>query len=341
MKIVRKLYFLIFLFSFSFTISCIKNESPSQEPFEIKIPEGFPEMVFSLDNFFTNDRWELGKKLFYEKGLSKDYSISCASCHQQALAFTDGLKKSEGIEKRLGSRNAPSLGNVGYHPYFLREGSVPTLEMQILVPIQEHVEFDFSMPEIVDRLSLSESYQKLAQKAYSRNFDAFVLTRAIACFERSLISGNSIYDKHFIQKTNDAISMNVVKGKDLFFSERTNCSQCHNGFNFTNYSFENNGLYDQYIDLGKQRATGKAEDNALFKVPSLRNVALTAPYMHDGSLLTLSEVIEHYNSGGKAHPHKNPLIKKLDLTAQEKIELKAFLESLTDQEFINNKYFAE
>ena len=116
--------------------------------------------VFSSDNFFTNDRWELGKKLFYEKGLSKDYSISCASCHQQALAFTDGLKKSEGIEKRLGSRNAPSLGNVGYHPYFLREGSVPTLEMQILVPIQEHVEFDFSMPEIVDRLSLSESLFK-------------------------------------------------------------------------------------------------------------------------------------------------------------------------------------
>lgn len=305
----------------------------------INIPKGFPAISFPVGNEFTRGRWELGKKLFYELGLSRDSSISCASCHKLELSFSDGKTVSEGIENRKVSRNSPSLANVAYQPYLLREGSVPTLEMQILVPIQEHAEFDFSMPEIVERLEKNKEYVQMAKNAYARDLDAFVITRAIATFERSLISGNSMYDKFFVQNFNSSIPSDIVKGKDLFFSERTNCSQCHSGFNFTSYSFENNGLYEVYSDLGKKRASGKDEDEALFKVPSLRNIKLTAPYMHDGSLVSLKEVIEHYNSGGQKHKHKSKLINPLQLTELEKSQLISFLNSLTDEQFISNKIF--
>ncbi|MFZ1379650.1 MAG: cytochrome c peroxidase [Saprospiraceae bacterium] len=322
-------------------LSCSKNESSSPEIFELKIPQGFPEMTFPSDNEFTVDRWILGKKLFYEKALSKNNSISCGSCHQQSLAFTDGLAKARGVEMRLGERNTPSLANVGYHPYLLREGSVSTLEKQILVPIQEHAEFDFSMPEIIDRLGTSTTYRELAHKAYSRDLDAFVLTRSIATFERSLISGNSEYDRIYTQGVLEPIDYKVALGKELFFSNKTNCRTCHSGFNFTNYSFQNNGLYLNYVDLGKQRATGKTEDLALFKVPSLRNIEYSAPYMHDGSINTLEEVVEHYNSGGKNHPQKSNLIQALGLTEEEKKHLVAFLKSLSDPNFLNDKNLSE
>ena len=278
--------------------------------------------------------------LFFDPVLSRDSSISCASCHLPRYAFSDTLTFSPGVDHAPGLRNAPTLANVAYHPYFTREGGVPTLEMQILVPIQEHNEFDFNILLIADRLQRDSIYQKLSWEAYDRAPDHFVITRAIACFERSLLSGNSRYDQYYSQGKSDALSAAELRGMELFFSEKTNCSGCHGGFNFTNYAFENNGLYEEYADPGRFRLTGLEEDRALFKVPSLRNIALTGPYMHDGSLTSLEAIIEHYNSGGKDHPHKKPLIQPLHLSTQERSDLVAFLHSLTDTRFVNNPNYS-
>lgn len=314
---------------------------PVQEyPGIMEMPAHFPEMIIPEDNQFTKARWLLGKKLFYDPVLSVDSSISCATCHHQSLSFSDGLATSEGVAGRKGFRNAPSLANIGFHPYFMREGGVPTLEMQVLVPIQEHAEFDFNIVLLAQRLSANEEYVRLAEEAYGRMPDPFVITRAIACFERSLISGNSIWDQDQYG-AGEAASLSTVaqKGMELFFSERTQCASCHSGINFTNYAFENNGLYEDYEDEGRYRLTGEESDRALFKVPGLRNVALTAPYMHDGSMWSLEEVLAHYDSGGASHPNKSERIKPLALTKEEKDALISFLEALTDSQFIENPNF--
>ncbi len=329
--------FLIFTL---FGTSCNDKETiePLFYPDLMEIPKGFPEVVFPEGNEFTKARWELGKKLFFDPIMSRDSSISCASCHQSELAFSDEVSFSLGVEQRLGVRNSPSLANIAYHPYFTREGGVPTLEMQVLVPIQEHVEFDFNIILIAERLEKDPVYVEMAEKAYNRAPDHFVITRALGCFERSLLSGESPYDQ-FINNNDQQLTDAQHNGMDLFFSERTNCSKCHNGFNFSNYAFENNGLYEQYNDEGRFRLTGKEEDRALFKVPSLRNIELTAPYMHDGYMNTLEEVVEHYQSGGKDHSNKSDLIQPLDLTESEKNDLVEFLKSLTDETFVNNPLF--
>lgn len=324
-------------------ISCQKDKeaAPLYLPALMEIPKGFPEVIAPEGNEFTKARWDLGKRLFFDTALSLDSAISCASCHQPALAFSDEVAFSLGVEEQIGTRNSPSLANVAYHPYFTREGGVPTLEMQVLIPIQEHNEFGFNIVLIADRLKNDSTYIKMAQEAYDREVDAFVITRAIACFERSLLSGYSPYDQNQNNDKPSALSETAISGMNLFFSEQTNCAKCHSDFNFTNYAFENNGLYEEYPDDGRFRLTGEESDRALFKVPSLRNIALTAPYMHDGSLNTLEEVIEHYQSGGKHHPHKSNLIKPLSLSETQKEELIEFLKSLTDETFINNPLFTK
>jgi len=264
---------------------------------------------------------------------------SCGSCHAAYLAFSDSTAVSLGIEGRLGSRNSPTLANVVYQKKLLREGGVPTLEMQILVPIQEHNEFDFNILLVAERLNRMPEYVTMAKKAYGRTPDAFVITRSIAAFERTLLSGDSPYDQYSFQGNASALSATQKRGFELFQSERLNCSACHEGFLFTNQDFMNNGLYEVYPDSGRIRLTGLESDRAVFKVPSLRNIALTAPYMHDGSLPTLEAVIDHYQTGGKAHPNKSPLLKSFTLTAQERADLIAFLHSLSDHKFINNPEF--
>ncbi len=307
----------------------------------IIVPEGFPVIDFPEGNEFTAARWLLGKRLFYDKRLSIDRSISCASCHQPAFAFADNQAFSDGVFGRSGERNAPSLANVAYHPYLLREGSVPTIEMQVLVPIQEEHEFNHNIVNIVKELKEDSIYKTMSIEAYDREMDAYVLTRALANFQRSMLSGNSAYDRYVYQKDSLALNQRQQLGMRLFFSEKTNCSQCHGGFNFTNYTFKNNGLDTVYKDVGRFRFTHDSSDLALFKVPSLRNVAYTAPYMHDGRFQTLVEVIEHYNTGGKLHKHKSEMIKPLLLSQSEKQSLVAFLEALSDHEFINNQDWRE
>ena len=338
---MKKLIWLYFLVTITIILSCSQdNIEPSHfAPKFMEIPEGFDEIEFPDDNDFSQSRWELGKKLFYDPIMSMDSSISCASCHNSELAFSDDVAFSLGVNERIGTRNAPTLVNVAYHPYFTREGGVPTLEMQILVPIQEHNEFDFNIVLLAEKLRADSSYLRMSMEAYDRAPDAFVITRSLACFERSLISGYSRFDQYENYEDIDALTQSEKNGLQLFFSHRTNCSNCHSGFNFTNYAFENNGLYEEYTDVGRFRFTGKDEDVARFKVPSLRNVQLTAPFMHDGSLATLEEVVEHYNDGGENHPHKSPLVKPLHLTDNEKSNLVAFLKSLTDESFVKNPLF--
>lgn len=321
--------------------SCKKERTGITGGDIMQLPQGFPAMPEPENNRFSLKRWTLGKQLFYDKRLSRNNTISCGSCHHAALAFSDSLAFSPGDGNAPGTSNAPPLTNIGYHPYFTRAGGVPTLEMQVLVPIQEHNEFNTNIVDIVNKLRTDRVYVQQAQEAYDRPLDAFVITRALAQFERSFISGNSAYDDYINKGKQAALSESAKRGYALFMSTRTNCSGCHSGFNFTNYAFENNGLYLSYSDSGRMRFTKLPEDRARFKVPSLRNVALTAPYMHDGSINSLAAVIEHYNSGGQAHPNKSSLIQPLHLTTGEKEDLVSFLQSLTDYSFTRDKKFRQ
>lgn len=336
-------YFWYFLLIFAF--ACRKENTevilaPENNPTPLtQVPEGFPEPEYPEDNLFSIERWKLGKKLFYDPIMSFDGSISCASCHKPELAFSDDVAFSNGAGSAPGVRNSPSLANVVYHPYYTREGGVPTLEMQVLVPIQEHNEFNSNILEIANRMNAVPEYVEMSQQAYNRAPDSFVITRALSCFERTLISGNSAYDREVFQDITGSMSAAEINGMELFFSDRTQCSSCHSGFNFSNYAFENNGLHESYNDPGRFRLTGDSADLATFKVPSLRNIALTSPYMHDGSFYTLDEVIDHYISGGFDHQNKSEVIQPLDLTDEEKLNLISFLESLTDYEFVNNPNF--
>jgi cytochrome c peroxidase len=301
------------------------------------IPVGFPPILEPIDNEYSHARWLLGKKLFYDPILSRDSTISCASCHKIGLAFADMEIVSPGVDQLIGKRNSPSLANVAYHPYFMREGGVNTLEAQVLVPLQEHTEMDFNIVAAGERLNTIEAYNKMSLLSYNREMDYYVVTRALACFERTLISGDSPYDQYHFQNKNSALSEMEIRGMNLFFSNRTNCGNCHGDFNFTNYAFENNGLYAVYEDQGRFILTSEETDREKFKVPSLRNVGLTAPYMHDGSMSNLEAVIEHYNIGGQVNLNKSPLITPLNLNGNEKEDLIAFLHALTDTKFINNK----
>jgi cytochrome c peroxidase len=306
--------------------------------YEPERPAGFPEMLIPSNNELTEARIELGKRLFYDPILSIDSSISCASCHHQGKAFADNRVISPGVMNRIGNRNAPTLTNVGYNPTFLFDGYLTTLEMQILVPIQEHAEFNHNIVEIGKLLEKDSTYKRLSKAAYNQLPNPFVITRAIASFERTLISANSVYDQEVYQNKK-VMSRSAKRGMDLFFNE-LHCVKCHRGFNFTTFETTNNGLYKTYEDVGRYRSTKLEEDLATFKIPTLRNIALTAPYMHDGSLPDLEAVLDHYMSGGKDHKNKSPIIQPFTLKKREKNDLINFLETLTDTTFITNKKFA-
>jgi cytochrome c peroxidase len=312
--------------------------SPTEDTiYELTIPYGFPAPIIPEDNELTVARVALGKRLFYDPIISRDHSISCASCHKQALAFADDKPISPGIEGRMGFRNSPSLVNLAYLTYVNKDGGVPKLDIQALVPIEDHAEMDQSILALSDKLNSLESYREEFLRAYGDEASPFTITRALGAFQRTLISGDSPYDQ-FLQAKR-MLSPAALAGMELFFSERTNCSQCHTGFNFTDNSFRNNGLYENYEDWGRRRVTSLMEDDGKFRVPTLRNIALTAPYMHDGSLPDLAAVIDHYQSGGSMHPNKDSLIRPLGLTLEEKDQLIQFLHTLTDSTFIHNPAF--
>lgn len=325
------------------TFSACKKDQITDAPISMwDAPAWFPEMDIPLNNQFTKKRWDLGKKLFYENRLSIDSSISCASCHDPKLSFAVNEALSDGVYGRPGVRNASMLANIGYAPHFLREGGVPTLEMQVLVPIQEHNEFDNNILTIADELSLDEEYQNLALQAYDTTFSPWVLTRALGVFQRTLISGNSPYDQFEFKGDTGAFNDDELAGYELFISNRLKCSECHSGVFFTDFEFANNGLKEVYEDDGRFRLTELEEDRAVFKIPSLRNIELTGPYLHDGSVETLEEIIDLYSSGGFSHPNKSPLLSApINLSDQEKAQLLAFLRSLSDHSFVNDERWEE
>ncbi|MGK0384913.1 MAG: cytochrome c peroxidase [Bacteroidia bacterium] len=320
-----------------FLASCQEDEPI---PYQLDIPSWFPEMEIPAGNQLTKARIELGRKLFYEPLLSLDTSVSCGTCHKLDVAFTDAIPLSLGVDNAVGLRNAPTLANIGFAPYFFHDGGVQTLELQSQQPIFSVDEMRFTIAGFLDRIEGDSEYEKMFADAYGREPGAFGISRAISAFERTFISGSSRFDQYEYQGITSALSEQEIRGKELFFSNQTKCSNCHESPLFSNYEFENIGLYFNYADSGRTRISQLTEDNGKFKVPTLRNIELTGPYMHNGSMQTLEEVVEHFNSGGVGHLNQSEEIIPLNLTIQEKADLVAFLKSLTDQSFVANSDFS-
>lgn len=290
------------------------------------------EMPIPVDNPQTAEKIAFGKELFFDKRLSKNNEISCASCHKPELAFTDGLSKSKGVTGHVSMRNAPSLLNSAYFKRYMYDGEIKTLELQVLVPISDTNEMGSSMREVVEKLAKDLNYQKKAKRIFGRKIDPFVITRALSAYQRSLLSVNSRFDA-FIQGDKAALNESERRGWKLF-SEKLYCTKCHPAPHFTTYLTANNGLYEnEQFDEGRYRITGLEEDRGHFKIPSLRNVALTAPYMHDGSMESLKEVLLHYNSGGKPHKNKSSIIQQMNVSKADLVDLENFLNSLSNLNF--------
>ena len=327
----RLLFVVLLLIVFGFTIGTAFdiNQIVSIDDWEK------PRVKYPDDNPFSEASIKLGGELFFESLLSKDSSISCQSCHLISEAFTDHLPVGEGVFGRKVTRNTPTLINIGLHPYFMADGKFNSLEDQVLGPINEHREFDMSPEEVISRLKSIPRYNELSNSAYSQDITIEIVQKSLANFERIIVSEGAKFDQ-FMEGEFELTSEEKA-GWKLFNSTKLKCIQCHNGYNFTNYSFENNGLYTSYSDSGRALMTGREEDVAKFKVPSLRNIAITFPYMHDGSFSSLEEVINHYSSGGKGHVSQSEFIKGFSITAEEKKALIAFLNTLTDTRFLEEE----
>ena len=295
-------------------------------------PEHFGAQFIPNDNPLSALKWELGRQLFFDPQLSIDGSTSCASCHLPSHGFGGSTPTTSGAGGALGTRNVPALGNIGWHPYFTREGGVPTLEMQVLVPIQETNELNHNIVLIAEQLNRDSLYTRMTQDAFGVDPSPYTITRALATFDRSLISGTSSYDR-WIQGDTDALSQAALRGHDVF--ESNGCSQCHAGPQFTDFELRNNGLFSVYPDSGLYRLTRNPDDIGKFKTASLRNLSYTSPYMFDGSLVTLDDVIEHYAQGGSNHFNQSTEIQPFQISDAEQRDLNAFLKSLDDPQFIS------
>ncbi|WP_446870472.1 MbnH family di-heme enzyme [Phormidesmis sp. 146-12] len=363
----------ILAIAFLFAIS-LSQALATPKPYEWNLPAGLPKPVVPADNPMTADKVELGRHLFYEKRLSITGTHSCASCHEQKLAFTDGKLVGVGATGEKHPRNSMSLANIAYNSVLTWANPLMTrLETQALVPMFGEHPVELGMvgkeAQILAMLRQDPTYRKLFSAAFggdNRTINLSNLTKALASFERSLISFDSPYDRYRFGGSRNAISASAKRGEKLFHSERLECFHCHGGLNFsdsvqherlafTEIAFHNTGLYN--IDgkgafpannTGVYEITRQPSDMGRFKAPTLRNIALTAPYMHDGSIATLEEVIEHYRVGGRTlnhgenagvgreNPFKSHFISGFELTETEKQDLLAFLHSLTDESFIHN-----
>ncbi|TDO26778.1 cytochrome c peroxidase [Sediminibacterium goheungense] len=284
-----------------------------------------------------NTKAALGQKLFNDKILSKDRSISCASCHIPEFGFSDTLAFSKGIEGRATTRNTPSVLNMKNRPYFFWDGRAASLEKQALMPIAHPDEMGLPIKEAVARLNADAEYRKLFLRIFKSTPNSYNLGAAFAAFERTLETDSSRFDAYMDDLI--AYTESEERGRKLFISEKTKCFDCHRGPDFTDDKFKNIGLFDGYAlnDSGRYLITGKKEDLGKFKTPGLRNIALTAPYMHNGMFQTLEEVIEYYNNPGAFV--LNPINMDttmgvpIGLSKQEKADLVAFLKTLTDKRF--------
>lgn len=352
-RIIGVAFGLIFL-----VFACKKEATIAiQTPYSLKIPSHFPDMIIPADNPMTVEGVQLGRKLFHDKMLSSDNTISCATCHLPESGFSDPNQFSIGVNGAIGHRNAMPLVNLGWQTSFFWDGRQKTLEDQILEPVPNPIEMHLMWKDAEIRLNNSTEYKRMFLMAYGTDkIDSNLVAKAIAQFLRTMISGKSKYDIMYKYENNiafdpgdQAIFQTVTAtewaGYDLFKSlNGADCFHCHNGPLMQVQGMRNNGLDATFTDIGFGAISGNPNDNGKFKTPTLRNIALTAPYMHDGRFATLDEVIEHYSSGIQQSPTIHPLIEYafqggVQLDAFEKNLLKQFLLTLTDNEFVNNPDF--
>lgn len=281
------------------------------------------------ENPTTPARVELGRRLFQERLLSRDRSLACVDCHRPDRAFTDGRARSVGVNGRTGPRSVPTLVNRAWGKAFFWDGRIATLEEQVLHPIVAWLEMDLPVGQAVERLSGRERYGRAFREAFGRDVNGTDLARALAAYVRTIEAGDSPYDR-YVWGDRDALSPEAREGLRLFRG-KANCAVCHTGPNLTDEEFHNTGVSwgRQPYDSGRRGVTGRPEDTGKFKTPTLREIEHTAPYMHDGSLATLDDVIEFYDRGGNENPHLDRELRPLLLTAREKRALRSFLGSLS------------
>jgi len=346
------------------TFCCI---CAAQDGYPWRLPKGFPKPHVPADNPMTQAKVELGRYLFYDTRMSVNGTESCASCHKQELAFTDGRAVGLGASGELHSRSAMSLVNVAYAGALTWSNpEMTSLEKQALVPMFGEHPVELGLREgdgFLPMLRADPVYPELFGRAFPAEADPFTaanVIKAVASFERSIISARSPYDRYHYGRDDAAISESAKKGEVLFFDQRLSCFRCHGGFAFTDSTvsdrnaerpieFHNTGLYNlpgllSYPppNVGIYEYTKRPADVGKFKAPTLRNIALTAPYMHDGSISTLEGVLDHYAAGGRAHenPNKDALIGGFTLSGQDRSDLIEFLKCLTDEPLLRDPGFA-
>jgi len=308
------------------------------------IPENWPQPMYKFEeNPITEERFVLGRALFYENMFSKDNSISCSSCHQNFVAFAHADHKiSHGIEDRVGNRNAPGIFNMAWHTSFMHDGGSNHIEMQPLGPITNTVEMAENINSVIAKLQATEKYRSLFKSAYGEEVvTSQRILKSLAQFMGLIYSYNSKFDYYKRHEKNTELTAGELRGYDLF---KANCGACHKEPLFSDFEFRNNGLAvdPNYKDSGRAHITGVPSDVYRFKTPSLRNVALTQPYMHDGRYTTLEQCLDHYTDNIKNTINLDPLLASgLTLNAQNKKDIIAFLKTLTDLELINDRRFAD
>jgi len=335
---------IIVLFVFVASIfACSKNVIT--EVFTFNRPSHFPNTTYNFtQNEITKAKFELGRKLFYDPILSSNNTISCGSCHIQTSAFTHhGHTVSHGIHDRLGTRNSPPIMNMAWYPSFMWDGGIVDLDLLPIAPITNHVEMDEDISNVINKLKNSPIYPSLFKNAFGSNeITGAHFLKALSQFMLMCVSVNSKYDS--VQQKLASFSEQENAGYTIF---KDKCGSCHKEPLFTDFSFRNNGIAPSVVnDLGRYMITNQENDKYKFKVPSLRNLSFTAPYMHDGRFLTIDAVLNHYTYGMQATQNIDPIFQKntqlgLDLTTQEKEKLKAFLKTLDDKSFLLNKQLAE
>ncbi|MBL7763466.1 MAG: cytochrome-c peroxidase [Chitinophagaceae bacterium] len=340
---MRKKYFIILTVLAFSVYACTK--SVEKQFLSFQQPGNFPEPVYRFaTNLVTKEGFELGRKLFYDPILSRNNTISCGSCHIQTSAFTQhGHSVSHGIEDKLGVRNSPPIMNLAWNTSFMWDGGVFDLDLQPVAPITNHVEMDETVTNVISKLKAHPDYPGLFQSAFgTTEVSTARFMKALSQFMAMCVSSNSKYDS-VIRKEGKTFTKQEEEGYALY---KQKCSSCHTEPLFTDQSFRNNGIGIGLIDdAGRYAITLDETDRYKFKVPSLRNLDYTAPYMHDGRFLTLDAVLDHYSSGVKQTQNLDMILQNnepgIPMTADEKTKVKAFLKTLNDKVFIANKLLSE
>jgi cytochrome c peroxidase len=316
--------------SFSLAVFLLYSQAPALAESEFLANTSLPAMTVPADNPQTDAKIRLGKQLYFDKRLSADNTISCATCHDPKMAWANHNPTDTGIKGQVGGRNSGTILDSGYMKFQFWDGRAGSLEEQALGPIHNPIEMGETLENVVRKLNAIPEYKAQFQTVFGTDANNDGIAKAIASFERTIVSGPSPYDRYLAgEKT--AMSQAAIRGMDLF-KGKAHCTPCHSGPAFSDQGFHNLGVGfkdGKLKDIGRYEVTKLEKDKGAFKTPGLRNVELTHPYLHDGSEKTLEDVVEFYNRGGVPNPHLDPLMLPLQLTGSEKADLVAFLKALT------------